>query len=151
MLLRAFVPMWINGTAQLLARVPHFCCLLCKSGWASCRAGWPEGRILWCCAPVCVFLPLFDGRDWRICPQTNPLLPVNTLLYLLSISGSSYQAACEVQNGPFGTQIQCLWRRKEVGFEVWQLLWSSAGFRLVKYLQRWISKNREGVLFSDGW
>lgn len=26
------------------------------------------------CPSVCVFLPLFDGRDWRICPQTNPLL-----------------------------------------------------------------------------
>lgn len=40
---------------------------------------------------VCVFLPLFDGKDWKICPQTNPLLPVNTLLYILSVGDHTRQ------------------------------------------------------------
>lgn len=150
MLSGAFVPMCINGAAQLLARVHHFCCLLCKSGWASCRAGWPEGRILWCCArSVCVLASLWWQGLEDLPTDKSPAACKHSALYI--ISRRSYQAACDVQNSPFGTQIQCLWRRKEVDFEVWQLFWSCAGFRLVKYLQRWISKNRTGILFSDGW
>lgn len=53
----------INGAAQLLARVPHCCCLLCKSGWASCRAGlaWGQDPLMLCPQCVCSCLSLMAG------------------------------------------------------------------------------------------